>query len=105
LSLFGLARALSLWHRSTVQKNQRRRDQPPPQDPEALPGVEPHSPTRSKAYLTKQWLDDVAAGTEKSIRDTPAWKDAVHRLGLKEVRRRLRLGCLTSQYPDANPLN
>jgi len=101
----GLALALSLWHRSVAQKHQRRRNQSPPQAPEAPPGVEPHSPTKSKACLTKQWLDAVAAGTEKSIRDTPAWKDAVQRLGLKEVRRRLRLSCLTSQYPDANPLN
>jgi hypothetical protein len=47
----------------------------------------------------------VAAGTEKGIRDTPAWKDAVRRFGLKEARRRLRLSLLRSQYPETNPLN
>jgi len=55
--------------------------------------------------VTRQWLDEVAAGTEKSIRDTPAWKAAVQQLGLKEARRRLRLGCLASQLPGPNPSN
>jgi len=55
--------------------------------------------------VTCQWLDEVAAGTEKSIRDTPAWKATVQQLGLKEARRRLRLGCLASQLPGPNPSN
>ena len=55
--------------------------------------------------VTTQWLDEVAAGTEKSIRDTPAWKEAVGSLGLKEARRRLRLHCLASQLPAAAPDN
>lgn len=70
----------------------------------------PVSPTpspapKARAYVTRQWLDEVAAGTEKSIRDTPAWKAAVQQLGLKEARRRLRLGCLASQLPGPNPSN
>ncbi len=60
---------------------------------------------RSYGHLTKQWRDEVSAGMEKGIRDTPAWKDAVRRLGIKEVRRLLRLKCLASQVPDANPDN
>ena len=64
-----------------------------------------HVRRKTRAYVTAQWLDEVAAGTEKSIRDTSAWKEAVKRLGLKEARRRLRMGCLTSQLPAPQPLN
>ncbi len=71
----------------------------------SAPGVPPPVSRKAHDYLTKQWLDEVAAGTEQNIRDTPAWKEAVRRLGLKEVRRRLRLGCLASQCPDGNPKN
>ena len=56
-------------------------------------------------HVTFQWLDEVSAGTEENIRDTPAWKEAVRRLGLREARRRLRLGCLASQFPEASPEN
>jgi hypothetical protein len=62
-------------------------------------------PGKARAYLSKQWLDQVAAGTEKGIRDTYAWKAAVKRLGLKETRRRLRLSLLATQYPEFNPQN
>jgi hypothetical protein len=78
---------------------------PAPKKSEVPADLQQHVPHKTKAYLTKQWLDEVAAGTEKGIRDTYAWKAAVQRLGLKEARRRLRLGCLASQYPDFNPLN
>lgn len=63
--------------------------------------------TRSEdtVQYEEQWLDEVAAGTEKGIRDTYAWKEAVRRFGLKEARKRLRLGLLTSRLPDLNPLN
>jgi hypothetical protein len=47
----------------------------------------------------------VAAGTEKGIRDTYAWKQAVQQLGLKEAHQRLRLGLLSSQLPDTDPNN
>ena len=62
-------------------------------------------PRKAAAHVTRQWLDQVAAGTEKGIRDTYAWKAAVQQLGLKEARHRLRLGCLTSQLPDSTPRN
>jgi hypothetical protein len=67
--------------------------------------MEPSPPRRTRAYLTKQWLDEVAAGTEKGIRDTYAWKDAVQRLGLKEARQRLRLSLLANQIAANNPQN
>lgn len=55
--------------------------------------------------LTRQRLDEVAAGTEKSIRDTPAWKDMVRRMRLKEARRTLRLGLLGARLPESNAGN
>ncbi|MFZ0828843.1 MAG: hypothetical protein WAO02_15610 [Verrucomicrobiia bacterium] len=88
-----------------MNRKQRSRSQPAAKIAELPADLPQQLPPKSKAYLTKQWLDEVAAGTEKNIHDTPAWKAAVQRLGLKEVRRRLRLGCLASQYPGANPLN
>jgi hypothetical protein len=88
-----------------MNRKHRPQNQPVPKKSDALADDKQPSPHKTKAYLTKQWLDEVAAGTEKSIRDTYAWKDAVKRLGLKEVRRRLRLGCLASQYPEFNPQN
>jgi hypothetical protein len=78
----------------------------PTQKKSELPAdVEQPFPKKTRAYLTKQWLDQVAAGTEKGIRDTYAWKNAVQQLGLKEARRRLRLSLLATQYPEANPQN
>jgi hypothetical protein len=88
-----------------MQGKQRRRNPLAQKKSAAAADLQQQVPRKSKAYVTKQWLDEVAAGTEKSIHDTPAWKDAVKRLGLKEVRRRLRLGCLASQYPELSPLN
>jgi hypothetical protein len=73
--------------------------------PENLSNKKSPHPSKGPVYLTDQWLDEVAAGTENGIRDTPAWKAAVRRLGLQEVRRRLRLGCLASQCPEANSEN
>lgn len=69
------------------------------------PNVPPPVARKDWSYLTQQWLDKVAAGTEEGIRDTPAWKEAVRRLGLKEVRRRVRMACLISQFPAATPFN
>jgi hypothetical protein len=68
-------------------------------------GVQPPASPKSLGHVTSKWLDEVSAGTEASIRDTPAWKEAVRRLGLPEVRRRLRLGCLASQFPAGSPEN
>ena len=88
-----------------MNRKQRLRNRSVPKKTEVPADIPQLVPPKSKAYITKQWLDEVAAGTKKNINDTYAWKDAVKRLGLKEVRRRLRLGCLASQYPEFNPLN
>ena len=65
-------------------------------------GDEPTGP--AKPY-SKENQTEIAAGVEKGIRDTPAWKDMVRRVGLKEARRILKLGLLANQIADNNPLN
>jgi hypothetical protein len=87
----------------------KRKSRPPSQ---AVANCEPRrvsatSPTSriGLAHVTKQWLKQAAVGIEKNICDTPAWKDGVRRLGIKEARRRLWLHCLASQCPEANPGN
>ena len=88
-----------------MNRKSRPRNQPQPLKAEVPANVGPNHPGKAKSYLTRQWLDEVAAGTEKGLRDTYAWKAAVQRLGLKEARRRLRLSCLASQCLEGNPQN
>ena len=68
-------------------------------------GIRPPFSQKPFGQVTSEWLDEVSAGTEENIRDTPAWKEAVRCLGLSEARRRLRLGCLASQCPAPSPDN
>jgi hypothetical protein len=88
-----------------MKHKQRMRRQGPADDSDLPEGLREPPPGRRKRPTTKQWLAQVAEGTERGIRDTPAWKEAVRKFGLKETRRRLRLGLLRSQCPEANPLN
>ena len=62
-------------------------------------------PSASKHRYTREELDEIVAGTEKSIRDTHAWQDMMRRVGLREARRILKLGLLSSQLPASNPKN
>ena len=62
-------------------------------------------PAASRHRYTSEELDEVTAGTEKSIRDTHAWQDMVRRVGLQEARKILKLGILGNQTPDGNPQN
>jgi hypothetical protein len=87
-----------------VNRIPRIPNQPAPDDSDLPEGLREPPPGQRKAH-TRQWLEQVAAGTEQGIRDTPAWKDAVRRFGLKETRRRLRLGLLSSQLPGSDPQN
>jgi len=65
----------------------------------------PSYPCKDWSYVAHQWLDEVAAGVEKGIRDTRAWKETVRREGLQQARRLLRLALLAGQLPGANPRN
>lgn len=76
--------------------------------PDPLQSLYPDVPTlphKDWSYVANQWLDEVAAGVEKGIRDTHAWKETVRREGLREARRRLRLSLLAGQLPCVNPRN
>jgi len=61
------------------------------------------SPVSNKP-LTKQDLDELAAGVQSGIRDTPAWKVLVRRVGEKEAARILRVSLFAklSIQPDPN---
>ena len=66
-----------------------------------------HRPPLAKTGLTSPgsgWTR-VAAGTEKGIRDTYAWKESVRKFGLQETRKMLKLGLLSRKLPDHNPMN
>lgn len=65
----------------------------------------PSLPHKDWSYVANQWLDEVAAGVEKGIRDTHAWKESVRRKGLRETRRILRRSLLIGQLPCVNPRN
>ena len=73
-----------------------------------LPSLYPDLPPlqhKDWACVANQWLDKVAAGVEKGIRDTHAWKEMVRRQGLPQARRLLRLSLLVRQLPGVNPRN
>jgi hypothetical protein len=61
------------------------------------------SPVSNKP-LSKQDLDELAAGVETGIRDTPAWKQLVRRVGEKEAARILRVSLFAkiATQPDPN---
>jgi pilus assembly protein TadC len=62
-------------------------------------------PPASRHRYSREELDEIVAGTEKGISDTHTWQDLVRRVGLKEARRILKLGLLSSQLPASNPQN
>ena len=54
--------------------------------------------------LTKRDLDEMAAGVESGIRDTPAWKQLVRRVGEKEAARILKVSLFANlaNHPEPN---
>jgi hypothetical protein len=62
------------------------------------------SPVPNKP-LTKQDLDELAAGVESGIRDTPAWKVLVSRVGGKEAARILRVSLFAKLAIQPDPNN
>jgi hypothetical protein len=62
------------------------------------------SPLSNKP-LTKQDLDELAAGVESGIRDTPAWKVLVSRVGEKEAARILRVSLFAKLAIQPDPNN
>jgi hypothetical protein len=55
--------------------------------------------------LAKQDLDEIAAGVESGIRDTPAWKVLVSRVGEKEAARILKVSLFAKLAIQPDPNN
>jgi len=55
--------------------------------------------------LKKQDLDELAAGVESGIRDTPAWKHLVRRVGEKEAARILKVALFSQVAIQPEPNN
>jgi hypothetical protein len=63
---------------------------------------DPPVPTKP---LKKQDLDELAAGVESGIRDTPAWKYLVRRVGEKEAARILKVALFSQVAIQPEPNN
>jgi hypothetical protein len=83
------------------QTSKRQREATTPEIPD---WVLDDSPVPNKP-LTKQDLDEVAAGVETGIRDTPAWKQLVRRVGEKEAARILRVSLFAKLAIQPDPNN
>lgn len=59
----------------------------------------------SNKPLTKQDLDELAAEVETGIRDTPAWKQLLRRVGEKEADRILSVSLFAKLGIQSNPNN
>lgn len=64
-----------------------------------------HDPPVSTKPLKKQDLDELAAGVESGIRDTPAWKHLVRRVGEKEAARILKVALFSQVAIQPEPDN
>jgi hypothetical protein len=62
-------------------------------------------PPNPHSKFCRRRLDRLAADMERDFRDLPLWHQYLRQFGLKEARRRLRIGCLVSQLPGPNPSN
>ncbi|HWW02824.1 MAG TPA: hypothetical protein VNZ64_24205 [Candidatus Acidoferrum sp.] len=62
------------------------------------------SPAPNKP-VTKPDLDELAAGVEAGIRDTPAWKQLVRRVGAKEAARILKVAVFSRHAIRPEPNN
>ena len=50
-----------------MNRKPRRRNQPQPLKAEVPANVGHNHPGKAKSYVTRQWLEEVAAGTEKGL--------------------------------------
>ena len=62
-------------------------------------------PAVPKKPLSKQDLDELAAGVESGIRDTAAWKTLVRRVGEKEAARILKVALFRQFAIQSEPNN
>ena len=64
-----------------------------------------HDPPVSTKPCRKEDLDELAAGVESGIRDTPAWKQLVGRVGEKEAARILKVALFSQVGIQPEPNN
>ena len=84
------------------KKTPKRQRQP---STEEIPDWVLNDSPMSNKPLTKQNLDEIAAGVESGIRDTPAWKVLVSRVGEKEAARILKLSLFAKLAIQPDPNN
>ena len=70
------------------KKTSKRQQQP---STEEIPDWVLNDSPLSNQPTTKQDLDEIAAGVVSDIRDTPAWKVLVSRVGAREAARILKV--------------
>jgi hypothetical protein len=58
-----------------------------------------------KAPISKQTLDELAAGVQSGILDTAIWQDLVHRFGEKEAARILKVAVFSRHAVQSEPNN
>ena len=87
-----------------MKKKKTSKHQRQASTPEIPDWVLDDSPVPNKP-LTKQDLDELAAGVETGIRDTPAWKQLVRRVGEKEAARILKVSLFAKLGIQSDPNN
>ena len=87
-----------------MKKKQTSKRQREASTPEIPDWVLDDSPVPNKP-LTKQDLDELAAGVETGIRDTPAGKQLVRRVGKKEATRILKVSLFAKLAIQPDPNN
>jgi len=93
------------WRSSRVMKKKKTAKRKSPAGASKMPGWVLDDPSVPNRPLNKQDLDELAAGVESGIRDTPAWKDLVRRVGKKESVRILKARLFAKHGVQADPNN
>jgi hypothetical protein len=82
----------------------RKRCKPANQEAQVPAWVLDEAPKRKKPY-SKAEIDELAAGVQSGIEDTPVWKDYVRRFGKKEAARILKVGLFRTHIVQGDPNN
>jgi hypothetical protein len=87
-----------------MKRKRRARSKPPEQESQVPAWVLDDGPKRKKPY-TKAEIDELTAGVQAGIEDTPVWKEYVRRFGEKEAARILKVGLFRSHIVQGDPNN
>jgi len=86
-------------------KKQHQKHSKKPLAPTGGPHSHEPKPAAPFKRYSKANLDELAADTERGIRDLPVWKEWVQRFGRAVARKFLRRGLVINQLTDGNPDN